>query len=142
MLQSFAAVVPSVPLSFKHTTSEAGSITLEWLSPLHDGGAIVSGYHIYYKAVSSASWSKTSLISADNFSSTVDSLTPDTQHALKIVAVNEKGESSQSNIYYQYSGAVPTGLSQLSLIVSSRTDTTVMVVMTAPSLSSTDVLGY
>ncbi len=53
---------------------------------------MITGYYVYFKVAGSASWSKTSSITADNFATTVDSLTPDTQYALKIVAVNEKGE--------------------------------------------------
>lgn len=142
VLKSFAAIVPSVPLNFIHTKSETGSITLEWLPPQHDGGAILTGYFIYFKVAGSDSWSKTDLISEDNFATTVDSLSPNTKYALKIVAVNEKGESEQSNIYYQYASAVPSGLSRLSLIVNSRTSTTLTVLMTAPTLSTTDILGY
>ena len=142
LLKSFAAVVPSVPLSFKHTNSESGSITLAWLPPEFDGGAMVTGYFIYYKIAGTVNWSKTSLISADNFQHTVDSLSADTRYSLKIVAVNEKGESEQSNIHYQYASAVPTGLFAPTLVVSSRTDTTLTIVMSPPTLSSTDVLGY
>ena len=61
---------------------------------------MITGYYIYYKVAGADTWLKTSLISADNFAFTVDSLTPDTQYSLKIVAVNEKGESAQSNIHY------------------------------------------
>lgn len=82
-----------MPLSFGHTTSEAGSITLEWLPPVYDGGAKITGYYIYYKVAGSTTWSKTSLVTFDKFAHTVDSITPDTQYALKIVAVNVKGES-------------------------------------------------
>lgn len=70
-------MVPSTPLQFKHVTSDAGSITLTWLPPRYDGGATVQGYHIYYKIAGVESWSKTDLISADNFSFTVDPLSPD-----------------------------------------------------------------
>ena len=103
---------------------------------------MVTGHFIYYKIAGANTWLKTDLISAENFSHTVDSLTVDVQYALKIVAVNEKGESAQSNIHYQYAGAVPTGLSAPSLVVSSRTDTSVTIVMTEPDNSSTDILGY
>lgn len=54
---------------------------------------MITGYFIYFKVAGASTWSKTELITEDNFSSTVDSLTPDTKYALKIVAVNEKGES-------------------------------------------------
>ena len=93
-------MVPSIPFEFTHTTSDAGSITLQWLPPVHEGGAMITGYHIYSKLDEESTWTQSDLISADNFSFTVDSLTADKRYALKIVAVNEKGLSEQSNIHY------------------------------------------
>jgi hypothetical protein len=142
VLKSFAAVVPSTPLGFHHTDSQSGSISLAWDSPLYDGGAALTGYYIYYKVASDTSWSKTTLVTADLHQETVGSLTPDTQYSLKIVAVNEKGESVQSGIMYQYASAVPT-LSQEPVIVGgSRTETSLMVNMAIPDSSTTTVLGY
>ena len=37
---------------------------------------------------------------------------------------------------------MPTGLAPPTLLVNSRTDTSVTIVMEVPALSSTDVLGY
>lgn len=64
-LTSFIAVVPSAPLDFKYTESAASSISLEWKPPLHDGGATLTGFYVYFKVSGSATWSKTALIDGD-----------------------------------------------------------------------------
>ena len=87
-------------------------------------------------------WSKTTPISADVHQETVISLTVDTQYALKIVAENEKGESVQSGILYQYSGAVPAVSNAPTIVAGSRTETSVMIDMYEPDASTTTVLGY
>ena len=100
------------------------------------------GYYIYYKVSGEATWSKTALISANLYEETVSSLTVDTQYSLKIVAENEKGESVQSGIIYQYSGSVPTVNNAPTEITGSRTETSIMIDMYAPDASTTTVLGY
>ena len=87
-------------------------------------------------------WSKTTPISADVHQETVISLTVDTQYALKIVAENEKGESVQSGILYQYSGAIPAVSNAPTIVAGSRTETSVVVDMHEPDASTTTVLGY
>jgi len=47
-LTSFAAVVPSSPQNFVITTSNIGSVSLEWAAPKYDGGSPLSGYYIYF----------------------------------------------------------------------------------------------
>ena len=115
---------------------------MAWSPPTFDGGAALTGYYVYYRQTSDSAWSKTALIAADLHEVIVDSLSPDAEYALKIVAANEKGESAQSGIIYQYAGAVPT-LSQMVTIVSgSRTESSLMVNMAIPDASTTTVLGY
>ena len=53
-----------------------------------------------------------------------------------------KGESQQSEIRFQYTSAVPSGLSSPELIEGTRTESTVGIQMFEPSSSTTDVLGY
>ena len=142
VLTSFAAVVPSTLSDFRHTDSAAGSITLAWGPPLYDGGARLTGYVIYYKVAGSTAGYDAAPISADLYQGTVASLTPDAQYALKIVAVNEKGESVPSGIVYQYAGAVPAASTAPTVVPGSRTETSVMILMSAPDSPTTAVLGY
>ena len=48
-LQSFIAIVPSVPLNFEFVLSNSGTIEVSWDAPEHDGGATLLGYYIYDK---------------------------------------------------------------------------------------------
>lgn len=131
-----------MPLDLHHTVSDSGSISLAWSPPAYDGGSTVLGYIVYYQAYGESTWQKTVDIGAELTAYTVTSLTPDVRYALKIVARNIKGESERSHIYYQFASAVPKIYTEPSLIVSSRTDTSLNILMYAPGVSSTDVLGY
>ncbi len=92
-LTSFIAIVPTAPTDFKFTQSQASTISLEWKPPIFDGGASLTGYYIYFKIAGQLTWSKTALIAEDLFANTLTGLSADTNYAMKMVAVNSKGES-------------------------------------------------
>lgn len=142
VLSSFIAVVPSMPQDFKYTESASSSISLEWLPPRDDGGASLTGFFIYYKVAGAVIWDKSNLIASDLFHYQLIGLTADTNYAIKMVAVNVKGESEFTPIIYQYASAVPQALQQPQLVAGTRTTTSVQLQMYVPGVSSTDVLGY
>lgn len=126
VLTSLAAVVPSVPQDFEITGSALGSVSLAWAAPLQDGGSPLTGYYIYFRLFGSGSvWSKTDFLSEEFNSYEVIGLTPNLKYSFKIVGVNVKGESEQSGVLYQYSGALASSLQQPTLIAGTRTWTTV-----------------
>ena len=67
---------------------------------MHDGGTSLTGFYIYYKIAGLTSWSKSVLITGDSFSHNMIGLTADTNYAMKMVAVNVKGESEFTSIIY------------------------------------------
>ena len=67
----------------------------------------MTGYYIYYKIAGWVTWSKTVLIAENLFSYALIGLTADNNYAMKMVAINSKGESSFTSIIYQYASAVP-----------------------------------
>ena len=68
------------------------SVALAWTRPKDDGGSAVTGYFVEYKVVSAETWSRhQTKITSTMF--TLPGLTPDTEYLLRIVAVNDIGES-------------------------------------------------
>jgi len=73
---------------------------------------------------------------------TLTGLISNKAYSFKIASCNEKGQSEQSGVVYQYSAGIASGLLQPQLIVGTRTQTTIGIQMFAPGESTTDVLGY
>ena len=69
-------------------------------------------------------------------------LDADVEYVVYLRAANVKGESVRTGVIYQYAGAVPSGIGAPVLDVSSRTDKSVSVTWSAPTTSTTTVLGY
>lgn len=59
-----------------------------------------------------------------------------------MTASNIAGESSFSPVIYQYASAVASSLSTPSVLIGSRTDSSLVVSWSVPGSSTTTVLGY
>jgi hypothetical protein len=55
-LATFAAVVPTSPLSFTITGSTSGTVSVSWVQPKYDGGSKLLGYYVYYKLSGAGSY--------------------------------------------------------------------------------------
>ena len=119
---TFAAVVPTTPLDFNITGSSSGIIDVAWQAPQYDGGSPLTGYYLYYKLTTAATFTQSALINATEFTFQLTGLTADTEYAVRITAANIKGESVPSGILYQYASAVPATLAAPTIVLNSRTD--------------------
>lgn len=144
-MTSFVAVVPSPPVNFEFVNSDAGSIEFKWKEPMYDGGATLKGYYIYYKKTLSglnSPFIKGDFIPASELTYILNGLDADQEYVTYLRAYNIKGESIRTGVIYQYAGAVPSGLGSPVLDVSSRTESSVSVTWSAPTTSTTTILGY
>lgn len=69
------------------------SVALAWTRPKDDGGSAVTGYFVEYKVVSAETWSRHQTKCTSTMF-TLPGLTPDAEYLLRIVAVNDIGESN------------------------------------------------
>ena len=100
-----AATAPSVPQNFYHTVS-ASSITLNWSTPIDDGGSAITGYYARIRAHGDSLWS--SLWVQNNLSSLeFAGLTANGHYDIAIAAINDIGTSDDSVISDITVGAVP-----------------------------------
>ena len=131
-----AAAVPTSPINLSVNSNSIGSIRLSWNASLSDGGEFVVGYYVYYKVVSATSFSSTSLIAS---TATTLSLTADQEYAMRVTAVNSKGESSPSTSVYAYAANVPSLLGVMQVV--ERYENGLKLGWTEPT-SSLSILGY
>ena len=136
VLQIIAAGVPSVPTNVEVVETSAGSITVNWNAPESDGGLYLTGYRVYFKQTSAASFGAP--VSTQATTATL-ALTADLEYAIHIVAVNQVGDSQPSTTVYAYASDVPTLLSAPTLIY--RKSGLVKIEWSAPT-STLVIRGY
>jgi titin len=142
-----AAVAPGAPTELNVTESGEGTLNLEWTPPEETGGSVLTGYYLYYQKSSSLltdpdTWLKSAEISHTTTTSSLVGLEGTEQYRVKIVAANVRGEGAFSKSVTHFAGAVPSGLTTPSAVLGSRTLETIGIQWSAPSTSTTDVLGY
>ena len=79
---------PDAPGSFKATAGD-GQVALSWTAPNDDGGSAITGYKIWHGEMTPVE------LGAETTQHTFTGLTNSQGYTFKIVAVNEKGESSE-----------------------------------------------
>ena len=130
------AAVPTAPINLSVNSNSIGSIALSWNASLSDGGESVVGYYVYYKEVSATTFTGTSLIAS---TTTTLSLTANQEYAIRVTAVNSKGESPPSISVYAYAADVPSSLAVMEVV--ERYENGFKLGWTEPT-SSLSILGY
>ena len=90
--------VPGSPTNLTVTQNNSGELHATWRVPSDDGGADVSGYHVFWKAAT-ADWSSADDVSqttSTSTSHTITDLTNGTLYHVRVSAINSAGHSNVS----------------------------------------------
>ena len=93
-----AAVPPDAPGSLEVSLKDSGKLDAVWEAPASDGGSEVTGYRVQWKE-SAAGWDNpedVSLAAAWDTAHTITGLTDGVEYAVRIIAVNDVGDSDPS----------------------------------------------
>ena len=88
-----AFTIPSVPTGLSVLPGDGGSLNVSWQTPISDGGSVITGYTIQWKA-SSGSWTVPADVSeatATGTTYTITGLTDGTSYTVRIIAANHVG---------------------------------------------------
>ena len=80
---------PSVPVGLSLNSATSTTLTVAWTAQYN-----ITGYILYYKEVSSPTWSLASNPSAGATSETITGLTADTSYNIRLHAVSDSGTSA------------------------------------------------
>ena len=93
-----AAVPPDAPRSLEVSLKDSGKLDAVWEAPASDGGSEVTGYKVQWKE-SAAGWDNPEDVSqaaASETAHTITGLTDGVEYAVRIIAVNDVGDSDPS----------------------------------------------
>ncbi len=137
--------VPGVPTGVSAVVSSSSdtSVVVAWSAPVSDGNSAITGYSV------STSPASAGCSTAGALTCTIAGLSPDTTYTVRVVATNAVGSSAQSAgadvttppvVVPPTVPGVPTGVSA---VVSSSSDTSVVVAWSAPvSDGNSAITGY
>ena len=101
-LTSYAVVaapgLPDAPGTPDVSPQESGSLAVSWTGPASDGGSAVTGYKVQWKEAAD-SWDTAADVSeaaATGTSHTITGLTDGTEYTVRVLAINDVGESPPS----------------------------------------------
>ena len=135
------ATVSSHPYDLKISSSAVSSINIEWTKPETENGAVITSYKIYYQDITDSSQPLQNVLT--NSIVTIHSLTgltADHQYKLYVTAINDIGESRNSNTVLSYASSVPSGLAAPTVV--SHSLNSISIAWTAPTASTLSVTGY
>ena len=92
------AQVPGAPGRPNVSPQESGSLAVSWTGPASDGGSAVTGYRVQWKEAAD-SWDTAADVSeatATETSHTITGLTDGTEYSVRVLAINDVGESAPS----------------------------------------------
>ncbi len=92
------AQVPGAPGTPDVSPQESGSLAVSWTRPASDGGSAVTGYRVQWKEAAD-SWDTAADVSeaaATGTSHTITGLTDGTEYSVRVLAINDVGESLPS----------------------------------------------
>ena len=92
------AQVPGAPGTPDVSPHASGSLAVSWTGPASDGGSAVTGYRVQWKEAAD-SWDAAADVSeatATETSHTITGLTDGTEYSVRVLALNDVGESAPS----------------------------------------------
>ena len=101
-LPSYAVVaapgLPDAPGAPDVSPHDGSSLTVSWIAPASDGGSALTGYRVQWKEAA-GSWDTAADVSeatATETSHTITGLTDGTEYSVRVLAINDVGESAPS----------------------------------------------
>lgn len=122
--------IPTAPLGLISTIVDVNSVNLSWTAPSNNGGTTITDYIVEYSNDSGSNW----LVFNDGISvgtsSKVTGLTALATYSFRVIAVNDAGRSTPSNVSSSTMSTLPGAPKDLLLI--STTDSSVEFSWSSP----------
>jgi len=142
--QLSAPAPPSGPIQTVETTRD--SITIQWTSPRHDGGAPINRYALYYREYNTDNWSRAAWLDPDTTMHTVENLSENCDYHFRVVAENKIGHSDYLQTEAPIKARSPYSVASRPegpLAVSNLTESSATVSWSSPkSNGGSPVTGY
>ncbi|VDN06565.1 unnamed protein product, partial [Thelazia callipaeda] len=97
-IQLHVISVPSEPLNLSASNITDHSLTLKWQKPEKDNGSPIINYVVERKIANINRWRNVAKLGCDEHEFLVDDLYPNENYAFRILAANEAGEGTPSNV--------------------------------------------
>ncbi len=146
--ESAAATPVAVPMAPTAFTLEADDahITATWAAPTDDGGSEITGYELQYREAHAGEWESAAVIAngdaagdAGIFTYTIMELTNGTEYAVRVYAVNAKGNGNPSEILTAIPVTIPSAPNAPTL---THGNNRLTATWNAPNTGGSEILRY